>query len=137
MRVAKIRDALVRRGVILAPPAPLIDIEALERAIGDSLPNSMREIYLVFNGFVDTIPDELSMITLWDIERIFKWKSERFGQIDRIPVADFYFDAELIVVCMRQYRGSVWWDDRNKKIAPDLVSFCEGIANGEFDLELR
>jgi hypothetical protein len=129
-----IQQQFLERGVELNRPATEDEINRLQSSLGIKLPDELRAMYLHWNGFCNESEDDLSMISIWSIGRIFSWSLNNIGK-DYLPFADFFLESELIIVRMSHEIGKVWWHDRGILIADGILDFCSKLGSGHFDIK--
>src|SRR5688572_10010971 len=131
-----IRDAFKSRGVDIDHSASVTDIALLESATSRTLPDSLRDYFLSLDGFKEDSYDRRSMIKLWSIKEILKCKrNEKVSVGSYIPIGDFFIKSELIVArTIGEQIGTIWWEDRQEKLADNIYKLCVSIVRGELDL---
>jgi hypothetical protein len=129
----ELKRCLLERGTKLGEPATEGQINSLQSALGVDLSTEFRAMCLHWNGFSDESEDDLSMISIWSINRIYNWSLSN-RERDLIPIADFFLSSELIVLRTTPGMENVSWNDRGRIIANGVFEFCEKLTRGDLDI---
>jgi SMI1 / KNR4 family (SUKH-1) len=124
--------ALEARSVGLRLPATDQDVKRLEQELRLTLHETLRELYLQFDGF--TSCDSKSQMTLWPLERIVGEKElsqvEPEGRV--FAIGDFLIDSDFLMSPL-SIDGPVVLLYEQRTLAPSMAMFLKKLAAKEFD----
>jgi SMI1/KNR4 family protein SUKH-1 len=132
MKLAGLRTALEARSVELRPPASEQSVRQLERELQLTLNETLRELYLQFDGFASC--DSKSQMMLWPLERIVEEKElSQVGPEGRVfAIGDFLIDSDFLMSPL-SVRGPVSLLEERRTLAPSVEAFLVKLTGKEFD----
>lgn len=127
--MAKVAAMLEARGTRLRPPADLKALAHLEDTIGGRLSDQASALFQTFDGFIDEIPDDKTMVCIWSVERIICVTRE-----SRIAtghaIGDHFLAADFFCCDLRNSASRVWRQECGSIVAGSLLEFCQQISEG-------
>ena len=132
LSVRSISEFLRSRGSSLNPGARAEEIDALRNYCGGVLDRFYEELYLEFNGHIDSDLDERSEISIWPIERILSY--EMYSDGNRMVFADFSFSAHLYTASFSNSNLPVTINDPFVEIAESINDFFIKLIECRFDI---
>ena len=128
----RIRTGLLKREIILNPPASEAQIQLLADRIGEIHPYTIS-IYKSFNGFRNEDFDAKSEIEIWSIEKILE-SNNRYFSDDVFPFCSLSLDAMIFVASGKDPRKPVVSYFDNAILSPSLLEFWDSFLSGRFDV---
>lgn len=132
--ITRISSALKSRDVQLNPSANKDDLLALSSGLTCSLNETLREIYLQFNGFQNL--DYKSQVWFWPIERVLEMSSLLSTDKDNnryFAFGDLMLESDYIMISPGVSTSPVILLYEQKEIAPSLEEFFVSLIAGNFD----
>jgi hypothetical protein len=133
MNSTEIFLSLNLRGVRLAQPASLAELNNLKNVSGVHFSDFFIELYSKFNGF--NAYDEKSQILLWSSSKILEMLSQSKEYFDNIyvPFGDILIDSDQIMICPDNENFPIFLLYENREIALSAAHFFDKLSAGRFD----
>ena len=113
-------------GVALNDGGSMMQIESLERLIGNALPEDMRTFYTAANGMADYQHDP-RMVSVWSLERVVRERNilegeDEWGSDQDLAFADVLYSAWHFRLRVRETGGMVVLAELTQEEFPSLYA---------------
>jgi hypothetical protein len=109
--------------------AGMLQLESLERLIGQQLPSDMRAFYTAADGMPDYQHDP-RMVSMWSIERVIRERNiqegeDEWGLFQDVAFADVLFSAWFLRLRLRENGGAVILAELTNEELPSIYALFD------------
>ena len=109
--------------------AGALQLESLERFIGQPLPSDVRAFYTAADGMPDYQQDP-RMVSMWSIERVIRERNiqegeDEWGLFQDVAFADVLFSAWFLRLRLRENGGSVVLAELTNEELPSIYALFD------------